>query len=242
MTRLFVFSIIIALVAAPLLAQEQPMAEAANAEAKPALPVVQDFFLTTNLAPDGTTTEVMRKATGWAVTDFVGTGPVTFEDGVATLGMGNDMSGLTWTGPVLRMDYEITLEAKRVEGEDFFCGLTAPYRKDCYSLIVGGWGGRLVGISSLDYNDAYNNETARFRDFETGRWYRIRLRALPDRIQAWIDDEKIVDVETTDRRIDIRWEVTKCTPLGIATWRTTGAIRNVEMRALGQDTAEGANP
>lgn len=238
MKVLFAFSIAIGLLAIVSLAEE-PASEAP----KPASPVVQDFFLTTNFAPDGARSETTKKVAGWIVTDFVGTGAVTFSDGVATLGMGNDMSGLTWTGPVVRMNYEITLEARRVEGEDFFCGLTAPYRDDCYSLIVGGWGGRLIGISSLDYNDAYNNETARFRDFETGRWYRIRLRALPDRIQAWIDDEKIVDVETTDRRIDIRWEVSKCTPLGIATWRTTGAIRNVEMRALDDEVVpENAAP
>jgi hypothetical protein len=237
-----VCAMLIILTAMRIFAEEAAPKTAAE-EAKPALPVVGDFFLSHNFGPNGSSVKEVKPDKGWVITDFVGTGAVTFADGVATLGRGNDMSGITWTGPLVRMNYDITLEAKRVEGEDFFCGLTAPYREDCYSLIVGGWGGRLVGISSIDYNDAYNNETARFRDFEMNRWYRVRLRALPDRIQAWIDDEQIVDVETTDRKIDIRWEVTKSMPLGISTWCTTGAIRNVAMRALeGEAIAESESP
>jgi len=172
----------------------------------------------------------------WAETDFSGRASVRVDDaGVVFLEKGNDLTGVTWKGPLIRMDYEITLEAKRVAGDDFFCGLTFPYGKDPCSLIVGGWGGTLVGISSLDYNDAYNNETARFKEFEKDQWYRIRLRATKTKIEAWIDDEKIVDVETTDRKIGIRWEVEKSVPLGIATWRTTGAIRNFKMEPLPQE-------
>ena len=91
-----------------------------------------------------------------------------------------------------------------------------------------------MGISSLDYNDAYNNETARFKEFEKNRWYRIRLRITKTKIEAWIDDEQFVDVETADRVIGIRWEVEKSVPLGIVTWRTTGAIRNFKMEPLAE--------
>ena len=38
------------------------------------------------------------------------------------------------------MDYELRLEAKRVEGGDFFCGLTFPVGKEYCTLILGGWG------------------------------------------------------------------------------------------------------
>jgi len=169
----------------------------------------------------------------WAQTDFAGRASVRVDDdGTVFLEKGNDMTGVTWKGPLIRMDYEIMLEAKRVDGGDFFCGLTFPYGKDPCSLIVGGWGGTLVGISSLDYNDAYNNETARFKEFEKDQWYRIRLRVTKTKIEAWIDDEQFVDVETTDRKIGIRWEVEKSVPLGIATWCTTGAIRKFKMEAL----------
>jgi hypothetical protein len=166
------------------------------------------------------------------VSDFPGTGAVWVQDGAVYIGKGNDMTGIKWTGPLVQMNYEITLEAMRAEGDDFFCGLTFPYGEDPCSLIVGGWGGTLVGISSLDYIDASENGTARHRDFKNGNWYSIRLRITREKIEAWIDEEKLVDVETRDRKIGIRWEMEFSRPFGFATWRTTGAIRNVKFRVL----------
>jgi hypothetical protein len=41
-----------------------------------------------------------------------------------------------------------------------------------------------------------------------------------------------VDVDTTGHRIGIRFEVDPCVPLGIATYATTGAVRNIRLRSL----------
>ena len=166
----------------------------------------------------------------WEITDFGGQGDVYVKDGAVYLEMGNEMTGITWTGPVLKMNYEITLEAMRVSGNDFFCGLTFPVGDSPCTLILGGWGGTVTGLSSLDYDDASSNETTAFIDYEKGIWYSVRLRVGPDRIEAWLDDEKIISAVTTDRHIGIRHEVELSKPLGIATWRTTGAIRNIQMR------------
>ena len=43
------------------------------------------------------------------------------------------------------------------------------------------------------------------------------------------DDDELIDVETTNRRIGVRFEVEPSRPLGIATWRTTGAVRNIRL-------------
>lgn len=168
----------------------------------------------------------------WKITDFGGQGDVYVKDGAIYLEMGNDMTGVHWTGPLVRMSYEITLEAMRVDGSDFFCGLTFPVADKPCSLILGGWGGSICGLSNIDYYDAANNETTRVVSFENGKWYRVRLRVTPDRIQAWLDDEELVNIETTGRKIDIRPEVDLSQPLGIATWCTTGAIRNIHLRRL----------
>ncbi|MBI2431792.1 MAG: LamG domain-containing protein [Candidatus Hydrogenedentes bacterium] len=168
----------------------------------------------------------------WKISDFLGTGEVRVEGDQVYLGEGNDMTGVVWRGPLVTMNYEITLQAQRVSGGDFFCGLTFPYGEKPCALICGGWGGTLVGISSLDYQDAYNNETARTKFFENARWYNIRLRITEGRMQAWIDEEQFVDVEVGNREVGIRWEVERSRPLGIATWRTSGAIRNVVLRAI----------
>jgi hypothetical protein len=170
---------------------------------------------------------------GWVVSDFAGKGQVKVEEGKIVIGMGY-MTGITYTNTntLPRMSYEVSLEAMRVEGSDFFCGLTFPVGKDPCSLIVGGWGAGVVGLSSLDGEDAANNETTKYLSFQNGRWYKIRLRVVPEKIQAWLDDEQIVDVSTKDRRISIRIEVEPSVPFGIATYSTTGAVRNLKIKRL----------
>ncbi|HXG47947.1 MAG TPA: family 16 glycoside hydrolase, partial [Methylomirabilota bacterium] len=124
-----------------------------------------------------------RTLRGWVVSDYAGTGLVKVEDGALVLEQGV-MTGVTWTNELPRMNYEISLEAMRVQGSDFFCGLTFPVGEDPCSLIVGGWGGGVVGLSSLDGQDAANNDTTKYLSFETKRWYAIRVRVEPHRIQA----------------------------------------------------------
>lgn len=167
---------------------------------------------------------------GWKATDYGGQGDVYVEDGCLILEMGSDLTGVTFAKDPIRMDYEISLEAKRIQGSDFFCGLTFPVGDDACSLIVGGWGGGLVGLSSLDRRDASENETSSWKNFKDDQWYRIRVRVTRQRIQAWIDEEKVVDVETTGRKISIRPEVSLNKPLGIASFRTLAAIRKIEVR------------
>ncbi len=169
----------------------------------------------------------------WVSTEFGGEGRVAVEDGRLILPMGESLTGVTWTGEHPRMDYEISLEAMRVEGNDFFCGLTFPVGDDPCSLIVGGWGGGVVGLSSIDGDDASENMTTSYRDFEKGRWYRVRVRVTKEKIEAWLDDERVVDLETKDHRISIRSEVESSRPLGIASWRTTAALRNIRIRRIG---------
>jgi len=131
------------------------------------------------------------------------------------------------------MNYEVALDAMRVMGSDFFCGLTVPVGTNCCSLIVGGWGGSLVGISSLDGLDASENETSKFVTFESGRWYRIRLRVTEKKIQAWIDKDKVVDVNTSERRISVRpGDIELSKPMGLACWQTTAAYREIKFRRV----------
>ena len=170
----------------------------------------------------------------WKVTDFRGRGEVYVKDGAIRLEEGRYITGITWAGPVVRMNYEITLEAMRVEGSDFFCALTFPVGESPCTLVLGGWGGSICGLSSLDGYDASENATTQMVNFENGQWYHVRLRVVPNRIQAWLDAESLVDVDTTDRRIGIRVEVEQSRPLGIATWITTGAIRNIYLRTISE--------
>ncbi|MBI3465213.1 MAG: DUF1080 domain-containing protein [Planctomycetes bacterium] len=169
---------------------------------------------------------------GWKSSEFGGQGEPRVEDGKIVLPMGADLTGIRWAGEHRTMDYELSLEAVRIDGNDFFCGLTFPVGDDPCSLIVGGWGGSLVGLSSLDGFDASENETSQVLDFEKNRWYKVRLRVTKPKIEVWLDGKQIIDVETEGRRISIRIEVERSRPLGIASWCTTAALRDIKVRPV----------
>ncbi|HWA98451.1 MAG TPA: DUF1080 domain-containing protein [Pirellulales bacterium] len=178
-----------------------------------------------------------KSLAGWQISDFAGHGEVQVEDGEIILERGESLTGITldkqkFADTLPKTNYELTLEAMRVDGNDFFCGLTFPVGDDPCSLIVGGWGGGVVGLSSLNGADASENETTSFHSFEKGKWYRIRLRVTPERISAWIDDQQVADVALDEYQLSIRIEVEPSRPLGIASWCTTAAIKNIAVRRL----------
>lgn len=174
------------------------------------------------------------KALGnWQPSKFHGQGAVTIENGDIILAAGKDLTGITWGGPALpTTNYELTLQARRLEGRDFFAGVTFPVGDSSCSLILGGWGGTVVGLSSIDGIDASENSTSQSIDFELQRWYRVRIRVTPEKIESWLDDKQIIDLPLKNRQISVRIEVEPSQPLGIASWRTKGALREIRLRRL----------
>ncbi len=182
-----------------------------------------------------------RTFAGWMQSGFEAEGAVKVETpfrggpGAIVIQKGTTLSGFTWRrgGQLPRTNYEITLEAMRLEGSDFFCGLTFPVGDTACSFIVGGWGGSIVGLSSVDHSDASENETSQNRNFDDNRWYRIRVRVTDAKVEAWIDQEQLVDLPLKGRRIALRpGEIQKSLPLGIATFMTTAAVRDFRLRRL----------
>jgi Domain of Unknown Function (DUF1080) len=174
-----------------------------------------------------------KSLAGWKATNFGGEGEVSIKDGMVIMEKGNDMTGITYAaGDFPRMNYEVTLDGKKLEGSDFFCTTTFPVGDTHCSLVVGGWGGGVVGLSSIDDHDASENSTSSYQEFQRDKWYRVRIRVTPERITAWIDKEQVVEVETRGKKISTRAECHPCRPFGIATWRTTGAVRDIRVRPL----------
>ncbi|MGE5420977.1 MAG: family 16 glycoside hydrolase [Chloroflexota bacterium] len=169
---------------------------------------------------------------GWEITNFGPQGLVDVSGGEIILGMGDGCTGITYKKDFPTGDYKVTLEAKRVNGTDFFCGMTFPAGKDPCTLIVGGWGGTTVGLSSIDGMDASENETTTHMKFDNDRWYDICLEVKESGIEAWIDDSLVVDFARNAKDLSIRPEVELSKPFGICSWNTTAALRNIRLELL----------
>jgi type 1 glutamine amidotransferase len=174
-----------------------------------------------------------RDLSGWKVNDFAGTGEVKVEDGKIIIGTGVALTGLKKTEAPLKSNYEVSVDAMKIDGDDFFCGLTFPVKDSHATLIIGGWGGSLVGFSSIDGMDASENEFTQYMRFDKNKWYNIRLRVTDTKIQAWIDGDRMIDADITGRKISMRaGEIEDSVPFGLATYQTTAAIKEIKIRAV----------
>ncbi len=166
---------------------------------------------------------------GWKITEFGTEGPVYVSEGKIVLNYGDGCTGITWVNEFPKVNYEVTLEARKTSGNDFFCGMTFPVNDEFCSLIVGGWGGPVVGLSCIDGKDASDNETKILRQFEKNVWYKIKLQVTTETISAWVDEEKLVDFTYTGRKLYVRPEVSLSKPFGICTWNTTAELQGIRV-------------
>jgi hypothetical protein len=199
--------------------------------------------------PAGKTYDIFdgKSLAGWKIADFGGQDEVTVKKGEMIIPVGQDMSGVTWDvknpphGLKLPTEnYELNLEAMRVDGSDFFCAITFPLGDSPCSLILCVWGGGVVGLSSIDGFDASENETTQYLPFENEQWYKIRLRVTDKKISAWIDGKEMIDIERGEKKFSIRSEVELNRPLGFSTWQTKGALRNIKLTVFQADTQAAA--
>ena len=149
-----------------------------------------------------------------------------------TMKAGQPMTGIvfpTWQQTGLPLtDYTISYEAMRVSGRDFFGAVTFPVGgfEQCVTFVLGGWGGKQVGISSIDGSDASENSTGSSQPLESNRWYRVRIEVTGKSLKVWLDDRPIINTNITGRTLGLRaGEVVHCVPFGFATYGTEGKLR-----------------
>ncbi len=123
-------------------------------------------------------------------------------------------------------DYELRCEARKTGGQEGFLLLArATSDEDFYWANLGGWGnarsqfergvkGRRWGAFGPSVDGG----------FETGRWYRLRLRCEGPRLQAFVDDRLLLDV--TDPEPHLRGRV------GLGTWATAAEFRHLTVIGL----------
>ncbi len=174
-----------------------------------------------------------KTLTGWKSTSFVGEGKVLIKEGAIRMEKGKKLTGVTYArADFPKSDYEVEIEARKIEGGDFFATTTFPVADQFASFVVGGWGGTLVGLSSINGSDASENGMSKNITFEEGKWYKLRVKVGKVRVQCFVDQEKIIDLDTTDLRLNLRFEMFPARPFGIATYDTIGEVRAIKVRGL----------
>ena len=175
---------------------------------------------------------------GWKVTDFHRAKELAIgvKDGAIVLPNGFPMTGITTTRDDLpKADYELSYEASRTDGEDFFAAATFPVGESFLTFVNGGWGGNITGLSSLGGMDASENETGKYVKYQNNTWYRFRVVVTAKTVRCWIDDKPVVTLETQGRDLGTRVESRASQPLGFATYRSTGLVRAIKIRKLTPD-------
>ena len=178
---------------------------------------------------------IVPQEADWNEIQFGGEGSAQWSNGLLHLEAGVELTGTQFSGDLPEMPYELELDARKVAGSDFFCGLTFPVssKDECLTFIIGGWGGGTVGISSIDGMDASENETTTYGNFEDGRWYAVRVVVEKGKLSAFIDGKQVVNVATEGRKLGLRPGVIEyCAPMGIAAWQTESEVKNFRWRSL----------
>lgn len=173
----------------------------------------------------------------WAIADFGGQDRIEVIDGAIVCEPGYPIAGIRSVRDDLPTnDYMIELEAQKIDGTDFFCCLTFPVNDDHLSLVLGGWGGTTCGLSCLDEKDAAHNETRFVRRFPREQWFRIQVRVAGNRVVASIDGEEVVNADLAGKKISLRSEVLRTTPIGICAFETKAAWRNIRVTRITAET------
>ena len=177
---------------------------------------------------DGKTLRGWEKVEGGR---FEGHGPIYVNEGRLVLSRGQRRTGIAWTGEFPTVDYELVLELRRDEGQEF-CAMLLPFGSERGSWTLGGWAGTMSGLSRLDKRSASVNDTKLLKGYETGKWYRARLRVTEAKVEAWVDDEKTVDVSRAGRRfVQPEW-LPLAQPFVLNTYRATLSARTIKLRLL----------
>ena len=174
-----------------------------------------------------------RTLNGWKVVAGSKAGKVSVEGDSLALGLGSPMTAVTSTRTDLpTLDYALTFEAKRTEGNDFFAAATFPVGSSFVTLVNGGWGGSVTGLSLINGASASENETNHFVKYRNDVWYAFEVQVTARAIRCRVDSADIFVFDHEGAQLKTRIETRANEPLGFASYRSSGLIRKVQVRPL----------
>jgi len=185
---------------------------------------------------------------GWRVAKqggFARHGRVGVGRGCILLDTGNPATGIVCSRDVPTDNYELRLEAMRVGGTEDLCGILFPIgASHCY-LGVGGWAwaGGKIALDQVDGRTGNDNITTRPFPVQQNRWYQVRLRVTPAAVTVWVDGLRQIELPRQGHKFSAApGLLAPLKPLGIFTWRTRVACRNVLLRRVSPEADARAAP
>ena len=145
------------------------------------------------------------------------------------------LAGMTFRGALPTVPYRLSVEATRLYGADFFLGVTFPVSDDHLTLVLGGWGGMVSGLSSLDGLDASRNATKTLRHFPNGKRHEVEIEVTETDGRVRVDGEPFLSTSLEGREVGLRVDVEPSHPLGIATYATSTHLHRVRVLEMQPD-------
>jgi hypothetical protein len=178
-----------------------------------------------------------KDLSGWKAADIWGNGKVeALTNGVVSCGLGKPLTGLAYTNSFPTMSYEVKMEALRKEGSDFFVAMTIPVESNACTVVIGGWGGGLCGISSINFMDASENQYSEGVVFKNDVWYTLRVRVTPGLLEVFLNDTlytaKVPFESSSAFTLRAGSDIDKTKPFGLATYETKALWRNLTVTTL----------
>lgn len=178
-----------------------------------------------------------KDLSGWKTADIWGNGKVeALSNGVVSCGLGKPLTGLAYTNTFPTMSYEVKMEALRKEGSDFFVAMTIPVESNACTVVIGGWGGGLCGISSINFMDASENQYSESVSFKNDVWYTLRVRVTPGLLEVFLNDTlytaKVPFESSSAFTLRAGSDIDKTKPFGLATYETKALWRNLSVTTL----------
>lgn len=162
--------------------------------------------------------------------DFDAAGPVEIKDGAIRINKGDPGAGVKFKGEIPQINYELSYQARRVDGNDFFGLAVLPYKNETFGFVLGGWDGSICGFSCIDGFSADENSTTFSYRFKNNTWYDIKLVVLEKELVVYIDGKEEARLEIDGQTFSNRMEMEPLEPFGFATWHTTAEIRNISIK------------
>jgi len=159
-------------------------------------------------------------------------GAASVENGQITLATGGPATGIAWRERFPNINYEVSLEAERLTGTNAVCMIVFPVGGSHCLMWVGAGKPSIVGLDFLNGEGCRRNPSGFLKDFESHKSYRVRLRVTQQRIEGWVDDDKLFDVAVQDTKFTVERPYEQLTPFGLGSYETTVALRSIRYRRV----------